>query len=152
MTSTRRKLVILLSGIGWLGATLWPGRTLAVAEEYPGIRLETGLFGVARSQAVRVAVSNHAMAEGLVVKFWFLDVTGAVVMESDAQEVALNHTGTFDYTPRPGRSTRTDLRLRLEVRGATDPRYVPGFTPTLEVFNPTTGRTVTHISAFPSQP
>jgi hypothetical protein len=145
--------MLLVIGICVSGVCFSPG--LAQGGDYltQPTRYETGLIGLTPGHIARVSVANHAMPDGLTVVFEILNANGDVVAESSSMRVNLNHSTTFDFAVPPGsvRAGRTEVRARVEVQGLTNPRYAPGFIPSLELFG-RDSQTLMRVDTFQPSP
>ena len=152
-------MIVLLTGMIALAA----GRANAQENQSPGwIQLDSSPYGVASGQTSRVnltlksATGTHIQAmEPVVARFQLLDAEGQVIAQSAEMMIAPEKIQFWDV-PRdrlPAGEPNGRIQVRVRVLVTTQSfdvdRDQPPLTLTVEVFDSSTGKTVSHIHYNP---
>jgi len=131
-------MVILLAAAAiW---TSWGARRVAALVVIGG---KTGMFSIARGQALAAHVVNTGDVNGIIINNGkVLDSAGNTLAEFERTPLALGEAASFDFTPRDlAGGQRLGVRVVLMFEGASRNRNEPDFISTFEVYDIDTGRT-----------
>jgi prepilin-type processing-associated H-X9-DG protein len=152
----RYSMIVLLIGL----AVLASGR--ANAQRRNEIIIESYSWGLSSGQAARVSVVNFVFLDGSVrsidpaiARIQLLDTEGEVIAQSDEIRVSPGQTRFWDVPrellPAAGDPTgRIQLRTRILVTTTSIDvdRNRPPLSPSVELIDPGTGRTVMGFNGF----